>query len=87
MLDEEPIVLDDEEPAARPRPSAGTSSVAAPVVVLEPVEPPVPEPVIGPPPRAPWGSRIEGHRPVHHPELVTPRRDFIEELRRAARRL
>lgn len=83
----EPIVLDDEAPTARPRPSSGSRAAAETMAVLEPVESQGPELVIGPPPRAPWGSRIEGHRPVHHPELVTPRRDFIEELRRVARRL
>ena len=46
-----------------------------------------PELVTGPPPRMPWGSTVEAHQPVHHPELVTPRADFIDELWRAARRI
>lgn len=100
----EPVVLDDEGPTARPRSSSGSKAAAETTAVLEPVESgpePVldpdldpdldngPELVVGPPPRAPWGSRIEsmGHRPVHHPELVTPRRDFVDELRRVARTL
>lgn len=87
-LEDEVLVLDEPAPRARPRLAPAPTSEAPAVVAREETATELrPELVTGPPPRMPWGSTVEAHQPVHHPELVTPRADFIDELWRAARRI
>lgn len=84
---DEVLVLDEPAPRRRMRsssPPAGEAGSPEPETTALEVSP---EQVLAPPPRAPWGSTIDGHRPVHHPELVQPREHFIDELLRVAMRI
>jgi len=85
--DDERVRLDDppgEVVAVVPRRSAAVASSPGSLGATEPVEAVVPELVLGPPPRAPWATTVQGDHRVHHPSLVEPRQDFVSALWRIA---
>ncbi|MEM9453671.1 MAG: sigma-70 family RNA polymerase sigma factor [Myxococcota bacterium] len=88
--DDEEVVLvvedDEDAPVAAVRPRRSISALPSREVEPEvaPVELVEAEAELGSPLAVPWSTAVVGQRPVHHPSLLTPRRDFIADLWRLA---